>query len=175
MSETRAFAVTLPGEWYWLAHVFQWIVMADPDADTLGRKWLSGPHAAFGARWEAFQNETTDTVGTITFNVGTTQRETVVQVAIGAPEYEKWWYDRFNQLYTTAREVSELRATHSTTPDEAIEHYYRSRAAGSRITLRQIAEDTNLSYEALRKHKQRYDARGGWGAKVKVAKRDTHR
>ena len=35
--------------------------------------------------------------------------------------------------------------------DDAIERYYRSRAAGSRKTLRQIADETAYSYDYLRK------------------------
>lgn len=49
--------------------------------------------------------------------------------------------------------------------DSAIEHYYRSRAAGARITLKQAAEQAGLSYTALRQHKVQYDAAGKWGSK----------
>lgn len=49
--------------------------------------------------------------------------------------------------------------------ETAIERYYRSRAAGSRKTLRQIALDTVYSYDYLRKVKRQYDAAGKWGSK----------
>jgi hypothetical protein len=49
--------------------------------------------------------------------------------------------------------------------DDLIERYYRSRSQGSRVTLREIAEQYGFSYEALKKHKQRYDNAGKWGSK----------
>jgi hypothetical protein len=56
--------------------------------------------------------------------------------------------------------------------DKAIEHYYRVLAAGGKTTLRKVAEETGISYEALRKHKQRYDATGRWGSKKKPDNKD---
>jgi len=53
--------------------------------------------------------------------------------------------------------------------EAAIERYYRSRAAGSRKTLRQIAMETIYSYDYLRKVKRQYDADGKWGSKKAYA------
>lgn len=47
----------------------------------------------------------------------------------------------------------------------AIEHYYRSKAAGGKITLRQVAAQTGYSYGYLRQCKMAYDAAGKWGCK----------
>lgn len=53
------------------------------------------------------------------------------------------------------------------TYDDAIERYYRARAAGAKITLKQIAEMYQFSPSYLRKRKMEYDARGGWGSRKK--------
>jgi hypothetical protein len=58
-----------------------------------------------------------------------------------------------------------IRRRFQPTADNAIETYYRSRAAGSKITLRQLAVRTGYSYDYLRKAKRRYDAAGRWGSK----------
>jgi len=49
------------------------------------------------------------------------------------------------------------------TADVAIEWYYRSRAAGSKITLKQVAERYNLSHDYLRQAKSAYDKAGRAG------------
>lgn len=51
------------------------------------------------------------------------------------------------------------------TSDQAIEYYYRSRAAGSQKTLREVAEETGFNHGYLRQVKQRYDADGKWGSR----------
>lgn len=48
-----------------------------------------------------------------------------------------------------------------------IEHYYRSRARGSKTTLKDIADQSGFNYDYLRQVKARYDAAGGWGSKKK--------
>lgn len=58
-----------------------------------------------------------------------------------------------------------LRQRYTISAEGAIERYYRSRAAGSRKTLRQIATETAYSYDYLRKVKRQYDADGKWGSK----------
>lgn len=50
------------------------------------------------------------------------------------------------------------------TADEAIEHYYRSRARGSDTTLKAVALKTGHSYSYLRKAKVTYDKAGKWGS-----------
>jgi hypothetical protein len=49
--------------------------------------------------------------------------------------------------------------------DDAIERWYRSRARGSKLTLKDVAEMTGFSYSYVTKAKMEYDRRGGWGSK----------
>lgn len=51
--------------------------------------------------------------------------------------------------------------------DTAIEHYYRARARGSKLTLKDIAEMTGYNYTYLSQVKSAYDKAGKWGSKPK--------
>lgn len=51
------------------------------------------------------------------------------------------------------------------TYDEAIENFYRAKARGTKITLKQVAVATGLHYGYLREKKAEYDQRGGYGSK----------
>lgn len=82
-----------------------------------------------------------------------------------APEVYSYCADLVETLDRIAGLGHNVRRWYEPNADEVIERYYRSRAAGARTTLRQLAEDTGLSYEALKKHKQRYDRAGKWGSK----------
>ena len=54
--------------------------------------------------------------------------------------------------------------------DAVLQRYYRRRAAGAwpRVTLRDMAKETGISYSTLTKRKMEYDRAGKWGAKHKV-------
>jgi hypothetical protein len=51
-----------------------------------------------------------------------------------------------------------------------IETYYRRKAAGGKVTLKQLAEETGYSVAGLKVAKQRYDAAGKWGSKTRKVK-----
>jgi hypothetical protein len=55
-----------------------------------------------------------------------------------------------------------------TRSDKALEHYYRARARGSKVTLRQVATDFDLNESYLRAAKVEYDRAGKWGSKKKA-------
>lgn len=69
-------------------------------------------------------------------------------------------------LCEASSQIEKVRRTWVPSGEDVISRFYRARAQGSRITLRQLAEDTGFSYEALKKHKQRYDAAGKWGSRA---------
>jgi hypothetical protein len=50
---------------------------------------------------------------------------------------------------------------------DVIEIYYRRKAAGGKVTLKQLAEETGYSLAYLKTAKRRYDAAGRWGSKKK--------
>jgi len=84
--------------------------------------------------------------------------------------YEKYWHLVMGHVNAQAEYMKRYqRLISGVSMNDAIEYYYRSRASGSNITLRAVAEQFSLSYEALKKHKQRYDAGGQWGSKKKAS------
>lgn len=161
MTPPKAIQQTLPGEWYWLAIVFG---AAQPAYEGI---WLSGPRGVDGARWVAFEDDPPREIGSITFTPARGLRTTVIEIAPATDaDLQKYWYPAYNRLEAHAREAQDLRRDRQNTADEAVEYYYRMRGPGQqRKTLREVAEKFNIGYEALRKQKQRYDARGGWGSK----------
>lgn len=162
MTAPRPLKETLPGEWWWLAIVFR------AGQAEFAPIWLSGPRGADGARWAAFDSDGRD-VGVITFTPAKEGRATLIEIMPAtAADLQNYWYPAYNQLESLARAAQDLRKSQQVTADEAVEYYYRSRAAGRRTTIRQVAERFSLSHAALLKHKQRYDARGGWGSKKDI-------
>lgn len=78
--------------------------------------------------------------------------------------------DRLYQaLEITVNNTQRLRQRWQPSAEQVIERYYRSRAAGARTTLRQLAKDTGFSYGYLRSVKVEYDRAGKWGSKKRLS------
>lgn len=60
-----------------------------------------------------------------------------------------------------------LRDSQKVSAEWVIGHYYRSKARGSKPTLKQLADEYGLSHAYLRQAKRKYDQAGKWGAKSK--------
>lgn len=69
------------------------------------------------------------------------------------------------RFFETAQSI---RRSVEPTADELIERYYRSRAAGGKVTLKQLAGQHGFNYKYLSSVKSAYDERGGWGSKIQV-------
>jgi hypothetical protein len=106
-------------------------------------------------------------LGEMAFIPGDGRTQVYVTFAAHTAEVAAFWSTVRTFLEKLARQARSHRQTagRGMTPDEAIEWYYRSKAAGRKITLKQVAGLTGMNYEALKKHKQRYDAAGKWGSK----------
>ena len=59
------------------------------------------------------------------------------------------------------------RLEYRTSPEGAIESYYRAKVRNTKITLADIAERTGYTESYLRKVKVKYDREGLWGSKSK--------
>jgi hypothetical protein len=93
---------------------------------------------------------------------------TQVQTMSEAEQYIPYWQALVQLLSSFAATALELRRKEiGARPDELIETYYRSRAAGGKITLKQLAAQAGISYSYITKAKMAYDRAGKWGSRVK--------
>jgi len=108
-----------------------------------------------------------DTIGS--FTLTPSERGNTVITGYGVASMRKRWTAVLEQVKDLATDARGIRQTViGSRPEAAIEYYYRSRAQGSRITLREVAKATNFSEAYLRKIKVSYDKAGKWGSKHKV-------
>ena len=156
----------LPGEewWYFVAAVH-----AHYDGVRTTPRLSSG---AFGPGvWVAEHragHEVATPLGEMSFAPADGHTQVYITFAAKDADVIAFWSDVETFLQSLARWARFTRQTagQGWTPDEAIAYYYRSRAAGNKkITLKAVAELTGINYEALKKHKQRYDAAGKFGSK----------
>jgi hypothetical protein len=61
--------------------------------------------------------------------------------------------------------IRDLTAPPQITAEYLIERYYRIKAQGGKVTLKQLAEKYGFNHSYLRTVKTEYDKAGGWGAK----------
>jgi hypothetical protein len=102
-------------------------------------------------------------VGIITFRLKGNSTE--VETRSDSEEFISYWRNILEALSAFVAATTRIRQAYELTADDVVERYYRSRAAGSRTTIKQLAEQYGFSYESLKKHKQRYDAAGKWGSR----------
>ena len=62
------------------------------------------------------------------------------------------------------------RDSQKMTGERLIERYYRSKAHGTKITLRELAEQHGFNPAYLREAKRKYDQAGKWGTKPRKKK-----
>jgi hypothetical protein len=92
---------------------------------------------------------------------------TQVIVYTGPGAYEGF-IDMLHQLETFSDQVRTMRhAASGLTAEEVINRYYRSRAAGGKVTLQQLADEHGFNRSYLRAAKMEYDKAGKWGSKKK--------
>lgn len=169
MSDWRAaqadLTFTLPGEewWYFVAAINTHYegVRATPrlSSGAFGPGVWVGEHQA--------GHEVATARGEMAFAPADGYTQVYVTFAAHTGEGAAFWDGVQTFLEIFARQARFIRQTagRGWTPAEAIEYYYRSRARGSKMTLKQAAELAGINYEVLKKHKQRYDAAGKWGSK----------
>ena len=87
--------------------------------------------------------------------------ETVISARPATHADAEYWREIVKRL----RGFASIRREVEPTPDEMIEYFYRRKAQDPRTTLRKVADENLWSYEALKKHKQRYDKARKWGAR----------
>jgi hypothetical protein len=152
--DERAIHLVLPGVELW--HCIAFIKAERPRAEI--RK--PGPYLELTTQNNYQQDFNTGRV------VASISGEHTIVAIQPEPGYEDAWRQFAERLEKFAWAAHEARLNMAPNPDELVERYYRSRAAGTKMSLRKFAESTNVNYEALKKWKQSYDRRGGWGSKT---------
>lgn len=164
----RSLLLNEPGAWYWLGTMFPYVVEQLATIELKVRLELRPSSWSYGTQWKVIApDDESRKVGTMVFNrPGPGDAPANALVWDSPPEYESFWDLVCLRLQDAQQKARALRRTHEgVPPNEAIELYYRAKAAGSRATLRSIADLYNLNYDYLRKVKRQYDAAGKWGSK----------
>lgn len=156
MSERKTIEGTIAADWWMLAGALRALLYRDrrndPNAPSYSSVPLDGYRFTIG--------------GLATVQLSTGAAPTTVRIEYprqpGADDY-------FNGLYrylaVFADSADSIRREVQPTADNVIQRYYRARAAGGKVTLKMLAEESGYSYEYLLKAKQRYDRAGKWGSK----------
>ena len=171
MSDSRKadIRLSLPGDWWYFAAAFH-------EAHRADRVGIAGHGTgnvytyAVAVRPEE-QYTPAIPLGEILFT--SDGNYTQVYITFSVPSAEPFW----RGVESFLRKMAALARAHrqeaiGTTPDEIIEYYYRSRAAGGKVTLTQLAEQAGLSYSYITKAKMKYDRAGKWGSRVKETVKD---
>jgi hypothetical protein len=163
MSEPITITIPDPAAWYYAALVTVLLIpdLQKRDEESTAHFRLGAQGTQHGAERFVFESP----LGTVTTTRNDTETTMTIEPAEGEQNY---WRTIEAGIEIFAAEARGKRwIMDGLTADELIERYYRARAAGDRkMTLRRLASSQHkYSYTALQKHKQRYDARGGWGSK----------
>lgn len=78
------------------------------------------------------------------------------------------WEKELTYLAEVVEQVRQLHEMTRPTANDIVETYYRRKAAGGKVTLKMLAEESGYTYAYLQKAKQRYDAAGRWGSKKRI-------
>lgn len=160
--------LTEPGAWNWLAALFPHLVQS---IDHTLR--ADGGSGAYGAQFHVARPGITvgaltlgQSIGRIAFNRPGPDEAPATAVIISATtDNDAFWEEVIRQIQSALTRARALRRTHEgVSTSEAVEIYYRARAAGARTTLKDLAEQYNLPLGALKTAKRRYDAAGKWGS-----------
>jgi hypothetical protein len=151
-----------PGDWWWFASACSAILHDRDVHDEVLRSAWHTVAVTDGYRWE--RTDSTP-AGSLTI----TGRDGKTTIFASAPTLEdmEYWRELGELLQHMATQARDLQRAAEPTADQVIQRYYRIKAQGSKITLRQLAEETGFNHSYLRDVKSAYDKAGKWGSKKK--------
>jgi hypothetical protein len=121
-----------------------------------------------GEDWIHFTVFAAEGVGNIAADVYVRGVGGVTQVQVKThPDSVERWQRTLVFLATVVDIAKSFDEMTRPTAAAVIETYYRRKAAGGKVTLKQLAEETRYSLAYLKTAKRRYDTAGGWGSKKK--------
>jgi hypothetical protein len=153
MSEPTVIEETIPGDWWYLAAAFgaiHKIPAPHPSRNPDGMMTYSGYTIT------VLHKDIGYNLGSITFSGK--QGMTTIHVRVSWPEYASYWREIIERLKGFAFDARNIRRDAiAPTIDRVIELYYQIRAAGGKITLKELAEQEGVKYSYMRKRKVAYD------------------
>lgn len=154
---------TLPGDWWTLAAAFTQLAAYLPYEEYKPRP-VSGPdHGGFHAT--VYGGPIAGgLLGRIQFSGSDGQ--TLIVITPATPASVPYWEYTIERLQMFNDLARQLRRDTEPTAYELVERFYRARAAGAKVTLKQLAQQYRMNYSYLRAVKAEYDKSGGWGSKV---------
>lgn len=156
--------ITLRGEWWWLSAALAAIYDLAEPRPPRAPGGFAGLLRMTEIAYTVTHTGTGEVLGSATFSRSGATTTLRIQ---GPPQFAAYWADLEHRLETMTTIAWQHRTAMFPSAEEAIEHYYRSRARGSKMTLKELAEISGYGYGYLRDVKARYDRDPGkWGSKA---------
>lgn len=164
MSEPKVIEDTIAADWWLLAGALQALLDWEYERHDTAPGYDSGlrENGYDVAIYERGQPERV--LARVLFSVGPAPTRVRIEAARARGVYT-YCQQLYHFLGRLAGGADIIRRKLQPTADNVIQRYYRAKAAGGKVTLKMLAEETGYSYEYLRKAKQRYDRAGKWGSK----------
>jgi hypothetical protein len=154
--------LSLPGDWWWIAAYMEELLLDTKAYKALNVHWMR-QYGRAGVTLEGeYDVEPALLKGnTPRYDIRLTCRihgqEGITTISTTArPPFNGYWtpiLDRVSRYTQTARHIR--RDSVGTTADLLIEEFNRAKDAGQSVTLKQLAEETGISYDYLRKLKSK--------------------
>ncbi len=164
MSELWEHTITLTGEAWWISAAF-WVMSTLPSGTGESPPvdpaiWPTGVVVNLDdAFWKGTPNRQSMGEDVEMGSIRFINADITTKVEIRAPEqfvpYWKAILSRLERFVSYADRVRHYAGNN--TIDAVIENYYRRKARGERVTLKNLADAANISYDYLRKRKSIYD------------------
>ena len=170
--------ITIRAEWHWVCAIFKYRLPAAMGGliseATPGAQELHIELWEFSGRADLGEGVIVTGHGVGRYkaaDITITGQDTTTRIVIQQPEGARHSAELdtiVNDIKHIAAWARELyRDSQKVSAEWVIEHYYRSKARGSKPTLKQLADEYGFSSEYLRQAKRKYDQAGKWGAKSK--------
>ena len=154
--------LSLPGDWWWIAAYMEELLLNTNEYQAPNVHWMR-QYGRAGVILEGEYDVEPPLLHVntrrydirLTCRINGQERVTTINTA-ASPPFNGYWtpiLDRVSRHVQTARQIR--RDSVGTTVDMLIAEYERAKVAGQSVTLKQLAEETGISYDYLRKIKSK--------------------
>jgi hypothetical protein len=154
--------LSLPGDWWWIAAYMEELLFDTKEYQATNVHWMRRYGRAgvilegdYDTEPPLLQANTLRYDIRLICRINGQEGATTINTTAWPPFHGYWTpiLDRVSRYTQTARQIR--RYSVGTTADMLIEEFNRAKAAGHSVTLRQLAEETGISYDYLRKLKSK--------------------